>query len=319
MSIMTFLVKIKRPTVIKQHLWKTQQQEYARCVNWCVKQLQAGKKLTSKHVPHHLKSAIQNEAIRRAKKAISDHKAGRAKTISRFKNDLPLSINNQNWDTRQIQLLRKGKDWYVALPVEVSCEITNWSAIPQTRIGVDVGVRHIAVVSEPTSGKRQFFSGKEVGYKRRHYRSLRQSLGKKKALRAIKRIKDKEQRWMTDYNRKLAKAIVDYALSFPQPVIQMEQLTDIRNTCRSMKRADRTIHSWAFYQLQSFIVQRAYRCGVSVRMIDPVYTSQTCHVCGHREKANRHRDRFVCKKCGHRSHADLNASVNIARSTSVAE
>lgn len=47
MSIMTFLVKIKRPTVIKQRLWKTQQQEYARCVNWCVEQLQAGKKLTS--------------------------------------------------------------------------------------------------------------------------------------------------------------------------------------------------------------------------------------------------------------------------------
>ncbi|WP_143018876.1 hypothetical protein [Natribacillus halophilus] len=61
------------------------------------------------------------------------------------------------------------------------------------------------MLSEPTSGQRQFFSGKEVGYIRRHFRSLRRSLGKKKAQRAIERIGQKETRWMKDYNRKLAK------------------------------------------------------------------------------------------------------------------
>jgi putative transposase len=367
MAIMSFLVQLKQPTHKKKNQWQKEQRLYADCVNWCVQQLQNNVKLSSKSVPHKLKSAIKNEAIRRAKKAIKDVRERRAKKTPTFKSHLPISINNQNWDTRfrnghwyigftsntgkiylpvvenewvttyfpffgkkdskqdpnrafrrTIQLLRKGTEWYVAIPVEVSCEISKLNLIPQTSIGVDLGLRHIAVVSEPQSGKRQFFSGKKVGYMRRHFRSLRRSLGKKKALRAIKYVGQKEKRWMKDYNRKLAKDIVEFTLQFNRPVIKMERLDDIRKTCKATNRADRTIHSWAFYQLQQFILQRALRCGVMVLFIEPAYTSQRCFRCGHIEKANRNKERFVCKHCGHRSHADLNAGSNIAVSTSLA-
>ena len=47
-------------------------------------------------------------------------------------------------------------------------------------------------------------------------------------------------------------------------------------------------------------------------MVDAWYTSQTCFKCGYKEKANRNGAKFKCKKCGHMSHADLNASKNIA-------
>ncbi|WCK53343.1 transposase [Aneurinibacillus sp. Ricciae_BoGa-3] len=141
---------------------------------------------------------------------------------------------DKNRENRSIiQLLRKGSDWYLAIPVEISCEITTFSIVPQTFIGVDVGLRHLAVISEPKSGKRQYFSGKEIGYIRRHFRSLRRSLGKKKALRAIKRLGHKENRWMEDYNRKLAKKMVDFALQFDRPVLKMEQLYNIRQTCKT--------------------------------------------------------------------------------------
>lgn len=217
-----------------------------------------------------------------------------------------------------IQLLRKGSDWYLAIPVEISCELKNASHLPQTVVGVDLGLRHIAVVSEPHSGKRQLFSGKQVGYVRRHFRSLRQSSGQKKAPRAVKRIGQKEKRWITDYNRKLAKDIVAFALQFDRPVIKLERLENIRKNCRSLKRADRTIHSWAFYQLQQFILHKAPRMGIMVLFINPKYTSQRCYECGYIKKANRSKDRFCCKKCGHTAHADINASRNIAVSTSLA-
>lgn len=367
MAIVSFLVRLKNPTNKKKAQWQKEQKVYADCVNWCVRQLQSKVKLSSANVPHDLKSAVKNEAIRRAKKAIVDVREGRANRIPTFKSHLPISINNQNWNTRYdkghwyigftsnagkvylpvvetswvktyfpffekkdskkdsnrafrgtIQLLRKGTEWYVAIPVEVSCEISTMTPLPKTEIGVDLGLRHIAVVSEPKSGERQFFSGKEVGFIRRHFRSLRRTLGEKKALRAIKRVGQKEKRWMTDYNRKLAKDIVNFSLQFDRPVIKMERLDDIRQTCKTTNRADRTIHSWAFYQLQQFILQKALRCGVMVLIINPAYTSQRCFRCGHTEKANRLKDRFVCKNCGHRSHADLNASCNIAMSTSLA-
>jgi putative transposase len=95
--------------------------------------------------------------------------------------------------------------------------------------------------------------------------SLRRSLGKKKALRAIKRPGHKESRWMKEYNRKLAKEIVDFALQFERPVIKMEDLGNIRDTCRTTSRSDRPVHSWAFYQLQQFIVERAQIDNVPVR------------------------------------------------------
>ena len=187
-----------------------------------------------------------------------------------------------------------------------------------TQIGVDLGLRHRAVVSEPKSGKRQFFSGKLIGFIRRRFRSLRKSLGKKKALRALKSADKKESRIITDYNKKLAKKIVDFALKFNSPVIKMENLANIRQSCRSLKYADRTIHSWAFYQLQKYIKQKALKSGIPVVLVKPEYTSQRCFLCGHIHKNNRYKDKFVCKKCGRSSHADLNASYNIAVNTNLA-
>lgn len=357
MAIITHLVKLKKPTKQKHKQWLSEQQEYANCVNWCVNELKT-RKLSSKDVPHELKSAIKNEAIRKAKKALKDFKSKKAKTIPVFKSTTPISINNQNWSVSQtnhrwymhfttnegklklpiveddfvktyfhyfterqfrgtMQLLRKGNNWYVAIPLENSCKIDEKHkgykpTVAVTPIGVDLGLRHIAVVSEPVSNKRQFFSGKEIGFKRRYFRSLRQSLQKKKALRAVKTLGKKESRWMEDYNRKLAKDIVTFALQFDNPIIKLEKLDDIRKSCKSMKRADRSIHSWAFYQLKQFIKERAVKFDIDVVDINPYKTSQTCFVCKHAEKANRSRDKFLCKNCGHKNHADLNASKNIA-------
>ncbi len=51
--------------------------------------------------------------------------------------------------------------------------------------------------------------------------------------------------------------------------------------------------------------------------VDPAYTSQTCHACGHRARSNRESQAvFRCVACGHRANADVNAARNI-RDTAV--
>ena len=47
--------------------------------------------------------------------------------------------------------------------------------------------------------------------------------------------------------------------------------------------------------------------------IAPRYTSQMCSSCEHTHKDNRDGIKFLCLKCGHEDHADVNASINIAR------
>lgn len=320
----TKLIELKNPTRIKRRQWQTLQKNYAQVCNWVLSELQTGHfKLSSKDVPFNLKSALKNEAIRQAKKAFSDFRDGRAKTIPRFKSSMPVSINNQNWDfvwknghwyvgfttnegklylpvaeretdtwfyalgvrTDKInplgsaKLLRKNKKWFLAIPFEISCKLAPLKSNPQTQtnIGIDLGLVHLAVIAEPLSNKRMIFSGKQVGFRRRKYRSLRRSLGKKKAQRAIKALGQKESRFMKDKNHKISRSIVEFAKQFPNPVIKLEDLSGIRWERKSTKQADRNLNSWAFYQLKSFISYKAQLAGIPVMEVSPKYTSQKCY------------------------------------------
>lgn len=48
--------------------------------------------------------------------------------------------------------------------------------------------------------------------------------------------------------------------------------------------------------------------------VNPAYTSQTCHECGHVDAGNRQSQAaFECLACGHKDNADVNAAKNIRR------
>lgn len=52
--------------------------------------------------------------------------------------------------------------------------------------------------------------------------------------------------------------------------------------------------------------------GATIVMVNPAYTSQTCHACKHIAKESRESQAvFRCVACGHQAHADVNASKNI--------
>ena len=73
------------------------------------------------------------------------------------------------------------------------------------------------------------------------------------------------------------------------------------------------LKKWSYYDLQRKIEQKAKEAGIEVRKIDPKYTSQRCHKCGHISRENRKTQAdFVCEKCGYSANADFNAAKNIA-------
>ena len=113
-------------------------------------------------------------------------------------------------------------------------------------------------------------------------------------------------------NHRISKTIVAEAERTGRG-IAVEELTGIRARVRLRKPQRATVHSWAFARLGQFLAYKARRAGVVVVQVDPAYTSQTCHACGHVDKRNRRSQAvFQCGRCDFVGHADHNAAHNIA-------
>ena len=120
-----------------------------------------------------------------------------------------------------------------------------------------------------------------------------------------------------DTNHCISKKLVAKAKDTNR-AIALEDLRGIRQrvTVRRSQRA--TLHSWAFFQLRSFVTYKAKGAGVPVFLVDPRNTSRTCPACGHVDKANRlSQSKFSCVVCGFAGLADQIAAINIGRRAAV--
>jgi IS605 OrfB family transposase len=110
-------------------------------------------------------------------------------------------------------------------------------------------------------------------------------------------------------NHRYSKNLVEYAAKNGYGVIQMEDLTNIKADLEHPK----FLRHWTYYDLQVKIEAKAREHGITVRKIDPAYTSKRCSKCGHIDDRNRQtQERFLCTSCGYSCNADFNASQNIS-------
>ena len=183
-------------------------------------------------------------------------------------------------------------------------------------VGIDLGINFLATTYD-SYGKTTFYSGKSVKHKRAIYSSLRknlQELGTKSSKRKIKSIGSRENRWMTNINHVITKALVDKYGS--NTLFVLEDLTNVRNSTEKVKLDERYVTvSWAFYQFRSFLEYKAKLNQSMVLLVNPAYTSQTCPKCGHVEKSNRNKKlhTFKCKNCGYQSNDDRIGAMNLWR------
>ncbi|HLW02975.1 MAG TPA: transposase [Ktedonobacterales bacterium] len=198
-----------------------------------------------------------------------------------------------------------------SLHITQSQEAPPLAADDGNHLGVDLGIVNLATDSEG-----QVFSGAQVSKARKRYHTRRQILqkvGTKSAKRRLKKNSGREKRFQKDVNHKISKALVKKAAQ-SRKALAIEDLTGIRQrgTVRRAQRYER--HSWAFYQLRSFLSYKAAAAGVRLVLVDPRNTSRTCSACGHCEKANRQSQAsFTCQRCGMQMNADHNAAINISR------
>jgi len=158
--------------------------------------------------------------------------------------------------------------------------------------------------------------------------NIRKKYFKKRSVKGIKKkfrvMGDKEKRIMKDFDHKISRKVVDYALQNKLKIV-MEDLKGIRTGARrengvrrgnGFRARNRVVNSWSFYRLQQFIEYKAKERGIPVERVNPHYTSQECSYCG--ILGMRSRDLFVCKNRNCQSfnisrHADVNAAYNVGK------
>lgn len=195
--------------------------------------------------------------------------------------------------------------------VYLACTIPEQpEMVPQHFIGVDRNTTgHIAVAANPDTGKIVKL-GKKALHTHKKYSNIRRRLQKDGKFRELKNIKDQESRIVKDLNHKISRKLVDMAKE-QHAALVFEDLKGIRNTSKRQHKSFKyALHSWSFYQLQTFVEYKAKLLGVPVLYVDPAYTSQDCSICGAR--GIRTGKEFKCPVCGHVDHADVNAAFNIA-------
>jgi transposase, IS605 OrfB family, central region len=190
-------------------------------------------------------------------------------------------------------------------------------------LGVDLGRTDIAHTSEGDN-----WNGQQLNRIRDHYSKLRAALQRKasKGTRSsrrrcrelLQRLSGKERRFQTWVNHRISKAIVSRAKA-TNSAVALEDLTGIRERVNQQPRSKterRRANSWAFYQLRQFLEYKARVAGVSLVLVPPAYTSQTCHRCLHihpeQGKSYRSGKSFKCGHCGWEGDADLNGANVIA-------
>jgi len=201
--------------------------------------------------------------------------------------------------------ITKKNNKYVA---QISIEKISHIIAGEVIMGVDLGLK-VPAVAVTSSGKTAFFgNGRENKFVKRKHRSKRKKLGKEKKTEAIKKLNDKEQRWMKDKDHKVSRQILNFAKENNVSVIRMEKLTNIRSTARTSRKNEKNLHTWSFYRLAQFIEYKAALAGIMVEYADPKYTSQSCPEC---KTLNKAKDRRYKCSCGYKSHRDRVGAINI--------
>ncbi len=187
-------------------------------------------------------------------------------------------------------------------------------------VGIDVGLKTFAVLSDGTRMEKPRFARKKERKLARWQRIVARRTtkeGRKKAIlqshnrgRAIEKL---GRTWQevnnqtNDYLQKITTKLVNLGYtSFAMEKLQIQNMMKDHKVARSISGA-----SWSkFKELLSY---KAESAGMEVYEVNPTDTSRTCSNCGNIQEMPLSERTFLCIKCGMQKDRDYNASINILK------
>lgn len=213
------------------------------------------------------------------------------------------------------KLVYKYNKYFLHIPMTKDFEQSTPFEINKI-VGIDLGINFLATTYD-SYGKTNFYNGRKIKSVRGHYKILRKQLqecGTKSAKRKIKSIGSRENRYISDINHQITKALINqYGTN---TLFVIEDLTNVRTSTEKVNINNRYVSvSWAFYQFRQYLEYKAMLNNCLVIAVNPKYTSQTCPRCGHIEKANRDKKHhiFCCCNCNYQSNDDRIGAMNLWR------
>jgi putative transposase len=217
--------------------------------------------------------------------------------------------------------------WHVSFPAPqpaVEREQTGKAA------GIDRGVRTALVTSDGQHYRAPRISDRRAArYLALQRRMARQHKGSRKRERArlalaviATRAAGRRKDWVEKVSTRMVRDHDLIALEKlntvgmtrkPAPQPDPDQAGNfLPNKARAKAGLSKGILASCWGMLATRMEQKAAASGVTVIQVDPRFTSQQCHACGHTAKRNRESQAvFRCQECGHEDHADTNAAKNI--------
>ena len=229
-----------------------------------------------------------------------------------------------------------GKHWYLSVGYEVKQEEVE---LTDESLGIDLGVKELAVVSNQDASKTKFYKNINKSAKvRKLEKKLRRAQRKaSRKLEANTKSHDKNRRpiWkrplrecrniqrqnkeihllhkkLTDIrNNHLHQATAEIVKTKPSQIV-MEDL-NVKGMMKNKHLAE-AIAKQKFYEFKRQIQYKAEMYGIKVVEVDRFYaSSKTCSNCGHIKKDLKLSDRtYICPVCGAKLDRDLNAAINLA-------
>lgn len=214
------------------------------------------------------------------------------------------------WEYGTATLVYKKGKFFLHLAMKKDIELPNTY---KNIVGVDLGMRFLATAVD-SKDNHLFINGKQVIARKAKFLKQRKDLqerGTRSAKRKLKKIAGKENRFMTNVNHCVSKALVQYA--GPNSLFVLEDLTGINMNTKVHHNYRYYRMSWAFYQLKELLTYKAQMNYSDVISVDPHYTSQKCPKCGHTHKENRQQKihTFACTSCGYTSNDDRIGAMNL--------
>jgi len=215
-----------------------------------------------------------------------------------------------------VTLNRRDNAWWLTLSYD---EIVEVETKPDAKVvGIDVGIANFVTASD---GKQYgTFNGK-LRKRQKRDREKRRRKAKLRACLKKKGVPEEQlpstsnatgQRLMRHVKQSINRAVNLCFEEHEGCQFAYEQLSVA--SMRFKARAQNAyLRASQLGQIPKQIEWNATKRGVQATRVKSAYSSQQCHVCWYVDRKNRpNQGTFLCQVCGHITHADHNASENIA-------
>jgi putative transposase len=202
----------------------------------------------------------------------------------------------------------KSGEWYITISVEK--EAMGFASNNKPQIGLDLGLREYATLSDNTKipnlrfGKQSRKKAKRL--QQRISRKQKGSVNRHKAVLKFARLSESIANRRNDFAHKLSISLVRSYSFIAYEDLQVQNMAKNHHYAKSINDV-----SWS--RFTQFLCYKAESAGCRVVDVPPQYTTQTCNECRNIQEVEKGATVYICGRCGLQIDRDLNASINILR------